>query len=263
MMFRVDPAIAHFQAGWRSIAGAPVAALGGVGFYAIILFVFARIWEMVLSQRFDMGMTPEEAVWYLAATEWILLSIPRNHQDIPEDIADGTLAHELLQPVPYLTAKLCQMTGALAANLLFMGMAGLVLAFLLTGYTPSLSRLLALAVLGPLGAFLGILLYSIVGLGGYWFGRGIGPYITVQKMVFVLGGLLLPLFIYPAWLQTIALGSPFSAMLFRPASVVFESYGPDLFSTVLSELAAIGFWMVVMATILMALYRRVVTGLIS
>lgn len=259
----ISQASAHFEAGWQSIAKAPLAAVGGVGFYAIILFVFTRIWEMVLSVRVGEGITPSEAVWYLAATEWIILSIPRSHQDIPEDIWSGQLTHDLLRPFPYLSAKFLQLLGALAANLVVMGTAGMALAFLFTGDVPPLSRLLTLAVLGPMGAVLGLILYTIIGVGGYWFGRGIGPYIVVQKLVFVLGGLILPLFIYPVWLQDIALMSPFSAMLFRPASVLFVNSGASLLETVLTELLALIVWTSVLGAFLLALYRRVVTQLIS
>jgi len=38
-----------------------------------------------------------------------------------------------------------------------------------------------------------------------------------QKFAFVLGGLLIPLDFYPAWLQAIAKGLPFSSMVYGPA----------------------------------------------
>lgn len=41
-----------------------------------------------------------------------------------------------------------------------------------------------------------------------------------QKLVFVLGGLMLPLSIYPGWLQSLALATPFAAMLYGPGSLV-------------------------------------------
>ena len=42
-----------------------------------------------------------------------------------------------------------------------------------------------------------------------------------QKSAFILGGLFLPIEVYPAWLQKIAFWSPFSAMMHGPGRMAF------------------------------------------
>lgn len=50
----------------------------------------------------------------------------------------------------------------------------------------------------------------------------------MQKMLFLFGGLLLPLEIYPDWMQTIAWATPFPAILYGPASYAFDKSGGEI-----------------------------------
>ena len=78
-----------------------------------------------------------------------------------------------------------------------------------------------------------------------------------QKLVFILGGFIIPLSFYPAWLQSIAKALPFAAMIYGP-SQLFIAPSLELFANVLfSQLA----WILVLGTILVLAYRRGVTHL--
>jgi ABC-2 type transport system permease protein len=73
-----------------------------------------------------------------------------------------------------------------------------------------------------------------------------------QKLVFILGGMLIPLDFYPAWLQTIAKSLPFAYMMYGPARL-FVLPNPHLFMQII-----IGqiFWLAVLSGLLMLVFLR-------
>src|SRR6185503_5609466 len=77
----------------------------------------------------------------------------------------------------------------------------------------------------PIGALSAVALLSfnaMIGLCAFWLQDCSPIYWVWQKLAFLLGGLLLPLDIYPRWLRRLAEASPFSALLYGPASLVLE-----------------------------------------
>jgi len=47
-------------------------------------------------------------------------------------------------------------------------------------------------------------------------------YLVWQKAMFVLGGLMVPLSLYPEWLQTLARYLPFASFLYAPGRLVLD-----------------------------------------
>ena len=62
-------------------------------FYGIIMLVFSRLWIVVI----ESGALPEdrlaELLWYLAVTEWVVLSLPLIHLQIEADVRRGDIAY--------------------------------------------------------------------------------------------------------------------------------------------------------------------------
>ena len=51
---------------------------GRAAFFAVILGVFSSLWRAVAEAGMPVAADPKALVWYLAATEWIVLSAPRS-----------------------------------------------------------------------------------------------------------------------------------------------------------------------------------------
>jgi ABC-2 type transport system permease protein len=68
-------------------------------------------------------------------------------------------------------------------------------------------------VLGVVGATMGLLLYTLVGLTAFWLRRVLPALLIMQKLIFILGGLFAPIGLYPGWLHSLAAASPFAAHL--------------------------------------------------
>jgi ABC-2 type transport system permease protein len=162
-------------------------------------------------------------VWYLAVTEWIMLSAPLLHVAIQEDIRRGDIVYQLGRPISYVGAVLARGVGQLAVRLAWLGVAAVIWAFVFSGSLPDASVVLVLAPLGLLAANLLCVIYVLVGLTAFWIHEVNSIYWVVQKFTFILGGLMLPLSFYPAWLRDVARATPFANILEGPAALLLES----------------------------------------
>ena len=68
---------------------------GRMMFFAVILGVFSSLWRAVAEAGMPITADPKSLVWYLAATEWILLSAPPIHLEIQEAIRRGDVVYRL------------------------------------------------------------------------------------------------------------------------------------------------------------------------
>jgi ABC-2 type transport system permease protein len=199
--------------------------MGRIAFYGVLLMVFSKVWQAVFAAQAEADSAAPTAafsdyVWYLVVTEWMVLSQPSVHMDVQSDVQSGDIVHQLSRPVSYGGSKLAEALGELALRLVVMGAAGLVFGRLFADCWPDMARLALAALVGLLSSLLMLLCLLSIGFCSFWLHDCMPIYMVWQKLVFVLGGLMLPLSIYPAWLQSIALASPFAAMLYGPGRLV-------------------------------------------
>ena len=208
-------------------AALPVRAL----FYALILLIFSRLWAAVVPNAGDY-------VWYLAVAEWVTLIQPRVFESIQRDVRSGDVACMLGRPVSYLGTKLAEAAGELIASLLFLALCGFGLAYVLSGGLPHEPLgLFAALLLGVLASVLWQLCCAWIGLSAFWLEDCTPLYWVWQKLSFVLGGMFVPLSLYPEWLRTLCGWLPFSAMVGGPASMVLH-FDAALFALLLAKLCA-------------------------
>jgi ABC-type uncharacterized transport system permease subunit len=118
---------------------------GRVAFFAVILGVFSSLWEAVAEAGMPVATDPKALVWYLAVTEWIVLSAPPMHIEIQEAIRRGDIVCQLGRPASYVGAKVAEGLGLLATRAPLLGVTACVCAFAFTGWMP----LEALALVVP------------------------------------------------------------------------------------------------------------------
>jgi len=193
---------------------------GRVVFFAVILGIFASLWRAVAEAGMPLAANPRALVWYLAVTEWILLSAPPIHIEIQEAIRRGDVAYRLGRPVSYVMAEFATGLGRLALRLPLLGITAFACAFAFTGWIPPLRVFAMVVPFGIVAAVLLTALYLGIGLLAFWL-EDISPVFWVwQKLMFVLGGLMLPLTLYPNFIQKLATLTPFPTLLAWPASFV-------------------------------------------
>jgi ABC-2 type transport system permease protein len=229
------------------------AVLGRMAFYAVILLIFSRLWTVVSESGALPGRSTADLLWYLAITEWVMLSLPPIHLEIEHEIRTGDIAYRLARPISYVGAKLAESAGDVGLRLVTLGAAGIALAWGLSGEFPGDSRGLVFVVpLGLLAAAVGVMFNMSIGLAAFWLQDCSPVHWIWQKLAFILGGLMLPLDIYPDWLRAIALWSPFSALMYGPGRMAF-GWDPTYAAIVAGKLIL---WAALAALLLRGTYRR-------
>jgi ABC-2 type transport system permease protein len=230
---------------------------GRAAFFLVVLGVFSSLWRATGDAGLIAGMGPKALVWYVAATEWILLSSPLIHQEIQEAIRRGDIVYQLGRPLSYVGATFAEAIGVLAVRAPLLGMVAFVCAFAFTGWIPPLH---ALSLIVPFGLVASALLTALdvgIGLMAFWLDDVSPLYWVWQKLMFVCGGLMLPVRLYPAAIQHVAAFTPFPSILAGPASFVFDgqAVAPGLLAR---DLAA---WGAVTAVIVYMVFRRATSAL--
>ncbi|MDH5670658.1 MAG: ABC-2 family transporter protein [Myxococcales bacterium] len=198
------------------------ALLGRVIFYGVILLVFSRLWLAVLEGGSLPGVTATECLWYLAITEWVALSQPASHLDIEREVRGGDVAYRVARPISYVGARLAEGAGEVVFRFSVLVPVGVGFAYALGGGLSADASALWLSVPLALAAALLLMTFHVaIGLMAFWLDDVSPVYWVWQKLLFVLGGLMLPLQVYPSWLRAIAAWTPFSAMLHGPGTVAF------------------------------------------
>jgi len=228
---------------------------GSAVFLAIIVFIFARLWQAVLGDGADLrGYTVAQLVLYLLVAQVVTMSPGMLHQRIAEDVRSGDLATQLLRPVSYVAWELARGMGASLVRATALVVVGVPVALAFAGLPRLDPRGVAfgMLVLVPAAMVLQALTRILIGLAAFWF-EDSNPFHWIwQKVSFVLGGLFLPLDLYPGWLRAVASWLPFEAMLYGPARTVI-AFDADLAWTTAWKLGA---WLVVFGLVLVATYAR-------
>ena len=194
---------------------------GRVVFFAVILGVFSSLWRAAAEAGLPMGADSRQFLWYLAVTEWITLSTPQVHLDIQDTIRRGDVIYRLGRPASFVLGELATGLGQVAVRLPILAVTAFVCAFWFTGWVPPPA---SLAMMLPFGIAATVMLTSLhvwIGLLAFWL-QDVSPvYWVSQKLLFVLGGMMLPLHLYPTIVQRLAALTPFPVLLASPASFVF------------------------------------------
>ena len=240
---------------------------GRLVFTAVILGVFSSLWQAIAEAGMPLALDRVRLVWYLAITEWIVLTPQAVHVDIEGEIRRGDVAYHLQRPFSYLGALVAQGAGTIAVRAPIVGLAAGICAFTLTGRIPAAS-LLAIVIPIALAAMLVVhTIHVLIGLTAFWLSDVTPVFWITQKLLFVFGGLMLPLAFYPDWMQQIAHLTPFPSMLAGPASLILGGASVRVWP-VGSYLAAawplvrdLVLWAAVLALAAVGLFQRAVRTL--
>lgn len=240
----------------------------------MILFmgVFMALWSTAfeVSGRAELeGYTLAEMVWYLAMTETVALSTSRIFIEISEKVKAGDLAYTLARPLSYPFFQVANSLGNSAPRFLLnlltaaavvgLGMRqGPVLSPSASlginsvegaGSLPGLATFLGMAALALLlDAFLAVL----IGLLAFWLEEVTPVFWIYQKLLFTVGGLFLPLEMFPEWLQQVARWLPFQFITYAPARA-FVAFEPDF---VLQAVTGQVVYIAVLSALVALVWRR-------
>lgn len=216
-----------------------------LGFYVLVVGVMSSLWSTAAAAHGGSiaGYTAVALTWYLATSEAATVAInARLIEDLGIEIADGTVTTEIQRPVSVLLIRVSGELGRTLPRLAACAVVGVAVAWLLGGAPPDKAALalaapsLVLAVtcnLVAMHAFSGV---------GFWLRDTRSAWFLYQKLVFLLGGMLIPLEVLPDAVQAVALALPFAAMAYAPARLASGHVEPHLL------LAQVG-WLVVLGVV--------------
>ena len=186
-------------------------------FIVLILFIFTQLWRAT-GQTDKTGFTLVQLIWYLAFTEAIMTSTSAGASDVDREVRSGDLAYRLARPLSYplyhLGAALGERLLRFSLNLLV----GVMVAFLVVGPMTVGPLALVLALSLTLISFLADWAWEMtISLLSFWVEDTFGIRLLYRRALMILGGMLIPLEAYPAWLLRIAESLPFQYFVYAPA----------------------------------------------
>lgn len=229
-------------------------------FLLLILYIFLQLWQTTFRGEGSAtiaGYSFKQIMWYLIVTEAMTIASPSLCSKVEEEVKSGDVGFKLTRPVSYVVFHYVEYMSELAVRF---------------GVNVLLGGALGLLVLGPPQLGPGLIWFPLVALGGFsvnfllnmglalcafWVEETRGLEFVYNKLLFTIGGMLMPLELFPDALQRVCHWLPFQAVLYMPAktAVAFDA------GVLPSMLALQALWIVVLGALVALIYRKGVTKL--
>ncbi len=223
-------------------------------FIAMVVFSFIFLWKAVYGETTTLiqGYTITMMVWYLVLAESIVTGPGHFIEEIGDEIQSGNIAQHLNKPYNYIAFKyISTLSKTIIRGMVTFAIAGAVAFVFLGGLQLSWSALPLIVLLIFLALALHLIIMAIVGILAFWIEDSFSLYFVYHKFVFVLGGMFVPLEIYPGWLEMISKNLPFSYIAYYPAKM-FVQFSSSAFWSILGHQIA---WIGIMMGALILLYQ--------
>ena len=198
--------------------------VGRLVFLGVILYIFSRLWIAVYNQtgaQHVADLSIAQMIWYLVATEAMMLSGPRVSAAVDLDVRSGTVVNYLQRPLSYPLYCLSHNFGERTVRFFINLLVGSVIAFVLVGPLSLSWSSLAFFVLAlPLAFAVDFLSGFLIGLGAFWFEDTSGMNLIYSRLTMIFGGMLFPLSIFPENIRPVLEWLPFSAVVYGPAKLL-------------------------------------------
>jgi len=200
------------------------ANLSRIIFMTTVLYVFMRLWSVVYhgaGVESLGGLTEKQMLWYLVATESILMSMPRLWYEVDQDVRTGALAVQLIRPLSYTAAQFGRSSGERLVRFTMNFVMGSLVASLFAGPIAFSAAGLSMFVLVlPMAFIIDFFGAMLVGLCAFWLESTQGIALIYSRLMMLLGGLMVPLEVYPDSVQPILRALPFAAILNAPGRML-------------------------------------------
>lgn len=239
---------------WRALASAARtgasqvlsnrAGLVAIAFFQLIVtLVLAALWRAAAGANGGelAGYSATALVWYAATSEAATVSAPpRLIEQAGDDIASERIAVELTRPLPAVLLRIAVELGRMAPRLLVCIVIGWTFALIYGGRPPSAGALLLALPSLCLGVALNVVAQHAFASAGFWLRETRSAWFIYQKLIFVLGGMLIPLELLPSWMERVARLLPFASMAYAPARIASGHVELDLVAVQLLWFAGVG-----------------------
>jgi ABC-2 type transport system permease protein len=221
----------------------------------LFMWIFLNLWRVTydaMGSSEIAGLSLRETMWYLMITEMVILSKPRMSNNIAAAVKDGSIAYLLNKPYNFILYQASVSLGDSLFRMLANALMGGAVIWLTTGPPPGLGSWPATILAIILAWCIDFCISALIGLLAF-LTEDISAFLWIyQKMILVLGGVLIPLDFFPDWLKNLSLSLPFAYTTYAPARI-FVDPSLDTFTNLILRQ---GIWLLLLAGLLTFLYRR-------
>ncbi|HEY9679850.1 MAG TPA: ABC-2 family transporter protein [Drouetiella sp.] len=233
---------------WIAITSAKsnLAYLAEIGsrvfFLGIILYIFLRLWQVTYGETGSQtlgGFTLNQMLWYLAITESIILSGPRVAQAVDQDIRTGAISVHFIRPLSYPLYCMFNTLGERVVRFSVNLFVGAMISLVFVGFIPMTASgfLLFLAAL-PFAFIVDFLGNFLIGLAAFWLEDTNGLVLIYSRGTMILGGMLIPMELFPDSWQSMLKLLPFSAIVYGPARLFVQPDAQFFVETFMRQVCA-------------------------
>jgi ABC-2 type transport system permease protein len=192
-------------------------------------------------------------------TETITLSGSRVFMEISQDVKEGNLAYTLARPLSYPLFQMANSLGNSAPRFFLNLATGALVVLVGVGrFAGSLPGLAGFLLLAALALVLDALVAVLIGLTAFWIEEVAPIYWIYNKLLFTVGGLFLPLEMFPGWLRRIADWLPFRFIAYAPARAFISGDPGFVLQALAGQLIYIALFAGVTALLWRAAQKRLV-----
>ena len=191
--------------------------------------MFSSLWRAVTQHGPLVGYSYFALLWYFIGAETSVIStFSKVMDETAEAIITGAIESEMTRPASLVGLRCASEVGASLVRMFVIGGSGCLFGTVLAGGAPQ-PRAFALgitaAILGMIANVLGM--HAFVGVT-FWLRDARSSWFLYQKLLFLLGGMLLPLQVLPHALAPVMWALPFWAMAYAPGRLMSGSFEPWL-----------------------------------
>ena len=205
-------------------------SIGGIAVNFSVSWFLAHALFAASGQPSLGGYTPRGLVMYYVFAILMGRIVQSNDMQlgIPQDIYEGSLTRYLLYPVSYRSVKFAEQLGSLAPQIVQLTLFG-ILALLIFGVpdemhiTPA-SVAMALVALA-LANFLHYLILFPIQAVAFWADNVWSLLVAERFLVSLLGGMMLPLDLFPPWARDVLAWLPFPYLYSVPVRTLMGRVG--------------------------------------
>lgn len=196
-------------------------------FFIFIMFIYLMLWKNIYAQKGIAtigGLTLNGMIWYLIFTELVTLSRTDLHTQVNDDVKTGNIAYLLNKPYNYVLYCFSYFIGEIGIRLLSNSFIGLAVGFIYAGTIENLSFIyLPFIILSLLiGCAINFFIYLCLALTSFWVEENSAFFWIYSKLIFTLGGMLIPIDLFPKWLQSLSHYLPFAYVTYVPARLAVD-----------------------------------------
>ncbi|MDY0028499.1 MAG: hypothetical protein RBR86_01005 [Pseudobdellovibrionaceae bacterium] len=194
--------------------------------FLLLDWVMIAMWSLIYKSGYGpASIYFRDMAWYMAFAQMMFFLSPRLFVVIDSDVRSGNIGYFLNRPIPYLWMRFAEGVGALAGNLLIYYVVSLPFIYLMIGDWPTGGWIAITSVFGGLvlASVLHLLFQIFAGLSTFWTNDAVFIYHSYQKFCLLLGGIYVPLSLYPSFIpESVLKFLPFASLVGNPVGLLFH-----------------------------------------